>query len=173
MNRLSFRVYGDPKPGGSKRGFIITRKATGKQGVAMVDMSKNKGWKAAVKAAALESLGGRRALLEGPLRLSVTFFLRRPKKHFGTGRNASALKPDAPPAWHTQPADATKLLRSTEDALTGIAWVDDSQIADQHVRKLWSGGTHGQPGAVITVECIDDSPAEAGVYQALYGGAPM
>ena len=70
----------------------------------------------------------------------------RPKGHYRTGKNALILRKNAPEHPTTKP-DATKLLRSTEDALTGILWKDDAQIWCQNVTK-----TYGEcPGAQIQV----------------------
>jgi Holliday junction resolvase RusA-like endonuclease len=54
----------------------------------------------------------------------------------------------------TNPPDATKLLRSTEDALTGIVWKDDKLIVDQLVSKNYQRpGIY--PGAKITVSVFE------------------
>jgi Holliday junction resolvase RusA-like endonuclease len=76
-------------------------------------------------------------LLEGPLGLAVVFNITRPKGHFGTGRNAGALK-DSAPYWPTVKPDATKLLRGLEDALTGVVWRDDAQVVEQAVTKRYA-----------------------------------
>lgn len=132
---VEFFVQGFPKPGGSKRAFC--NKKTGKTWVK--DMSDNADWKAAVRQEALRHCS---RLLEGPLYVRVTFFLMRPKGHHGK----RGLKPSAPD-YPTGKPDATKLWRSTEDALTGIAWKDDSQIVSQHIFKRY--GT--TPGAMIEI----------------------
>ena len=49
--------------------------------------------------------------------------------------------------------DLDKLLRSVLDALTGIVWVDDSQVVIISARKDF-----GQPGATITFSEMDDLP---------------
>ena len=48
---------------------------------------------------------------------------------------------------------ATKLIRAVEDALTGIVWRDDAQVAVQKVAKVY--GDEPQ-GAVITIEEIEE-----------------
>lgn len=138
---LDFWVPGIPAPGGSKRGFPHAK--TGK--VVMVDMGgeRTKNWRESVKVAAMQS----GQYLEGPLALRVVFNMPRPKCHYRTGRYAGELKPNAP-THHTKSPDATKLLRSTEDALTGVVWGDDAQIVEQEVSKQWATG---QPGARITI----------------------
>jgi Holliday junction resolvase RusA-like endonuclease len=73
---------------------------------------------------------------DGPLGLAATFTLRRPKGHFGTGRNARKLKPSAA-CWPVVKPDATKLLRAIEDALTGVVWTDDAQVVEQLATKRY------------------------------------
>lgn len=141
MNDITIRVVGNPRPGGSKRAF--TPKGWTRP-VITEDCAKSKEWRTDVKRAASEAMNGR-MMLEGALSLCVVFLLPRPKGHFGKrGLRASA------PSYPVTKPDATKLLRSTEDALTGIVWRDDAQIIHQIVRKEYAGP--GQTiGAIITV----------------------
>lgn len=153
MSAITIRVFDTPKPGGSKRAFI----PKGWTRPVLVDAcKKNKVWRDSVKAAALSVLGERFEPLAGPLGLEITFVMPRPKGHYGSGKNAAALKTTAP-RFHTSKPDATKLTRSTEDALTGVVWRDDSQIAEQAVSKVY--GT--QPGAIITIRPLYNSTQEA------------
>lgn len=140
-----FRVYGDPKPGGSKRAFV--NRKTGR--AVIVDAcKKNKQWRDSVATAAVEAYQGEP--LTGPIKLAIIFYRARPKSHYGTGRNAGVCKATAPEFPTTRP-DATKLLRSTEDALTGILWRDDSQIVQQRVWKQYSP----RPGALIALQVLE------------------
>jgi len=138
----TFFVAGVPKPGGSKRGFFIQKI---KRVIIVDDCKKSRAWKDTVAAFAADSWGNR-PLLEGVLSVDVEFTMPRPKGHFRTGRHAGELRADAP-AFHTSKPDTTKLWRSTEDALTGIVWHDDSCIADQCIRKVYGD----KPGAKISV----------------------
>lgn len=137
---ISFFVPGLPRPGGSKRVFISPK--TGKPIV--TDMSKNKDWKASVAQAASERTGP----MNGPLELYISFIMPRPKSHF---KKSGALKDNAP-QWHTVKPDATKLTRSTEDALKGIAWHDDSQVCRQTVTKIYGE----KIGAQIAVTALEE-----------------
>jgi Holliday junction resolvase RusA-like endonuclease len=150
--RVQFFVRGRPQPAGSKKAFPIRRKAgggwvaTGK--VAVVDDNpKAKGWQAEVAyagALAMEAIAV--DVWDGPLGLAVTFTLRRPKGHFGTGRNARTVKSSAA-LWPVVKPDATKLLRAIEDALTGVVWTDDAQVVEQLATKRY-----GEPeGAHVEV----------------------
>jgi len=146
---VTFFVPGVPRPGGSKRVFL--NKKTGK---AMVTDSckKNKDWRSAVANQAM--IAYREAPRMDVLRVTFVFFMPRPKGHYGTGRNFNVLKASAPNL-HTSQPDVTKLIRSTEDALTGILWRDDSQIAMQEARKVYTGG---MPGVRVTLEAIEEKP---------------
>jgi Holliday junction resolvase RusA-like endonuclease len=42
------------------------------------------------------------------------------------------------------------MLRAVEDAMTGIAWIDDAQIVRQVVTKRYAEGAD-KPGALVTV----------------------
>jgi crossover junction endodeoxyribonuclease RusA len=137
---LSFFVPGIPVPGGSKRAFV--NKYTGRASVTDAAGERNTNWRACVAHEAHMKMDGA-ALMEGPLRLEVVFCMPRPKKHFRTGRNANLLRSDAP-EWHTSTPDTTKLLRAVEDALTGIVWKDDRQVAYQFVLKKYDSHTGAQ-----------------------------
>jgi Holliday junction resolvase RusA-like endonuclease len=80
---------------------------------------------------------------DGPVGLAVVFHLRRPKGHFGTGRNADRVKASSP-AWPCVKPDCTKLLRGVEDAMTGIVWRDDAQVVEQMVSKVYGAPERAQ-----------------------------
>jgi Holliday junction resolvase RusA-like endonuclease len=126
---VSIWVPGIPKPGGSKRFVGMSKKG---HAILVDACKKNADWKSVTANTAATIMMGR-ALLCGPLSVSVVFYMPRPKDHF---RSSGALKPKAP-NWHTKKPDATKLWRSTEDALSGVVWRDDALIVVQHVRKMY------------------------------------
>ena len=145
--KIKFRVIGIPKPGGSKTGFY--NKKTGR--VMIVDACKKvKQWRDSVISASSEAY--QKAPLTNPIRLNVTFYMPRPKNHYGTGKKLGVLKPNAP-KYHTCKPDHIKLLRSTEDSLTKILWRDDSQIVECNTIKLYADTL---PGADICVEELLD-----------------
>lgn len=167
---VAFFVPGVPQPGGSKKGFVLK---TGR--VAIVEDAKhNAPWRAVV------ALAGREVFqtgpLTGPLAVSFSFAMPRPGSHYGTGRNADKLKPAAP-AGHTSKPDVTKLIRSTEDALKGIAWVDDCQIVSQSAGKMYTNDR--RPGCwiairpfneaassiVLSVSINDSTPAQPALFE--------
>lgn len=144
MTRIAFSVIGKPEPRGSKNAF---RTKGGKMVVS--DNNPNSGpWMGVVAAAASAEMDGAE-LLDGPLGLVVTFTVRRPQGHFGSGRNVDKLKPSAPTFPAVRP-DATKLLRGVEDALSGVVWRDDAQVVDQTVTKRY-GAPEGAQVLVFTL----------------------
>jgi len=163
---IQFFVPGVPQPGGSKKGFVVRTKAGGLRANIVEDAKRNAPWRAVVALAARDLfLTGP---LTGPLVVTFSFAMPRPGSHYGTGRNADKLKETAPTG-HTCKPDITKLVRSTEDALKGIAWVDDRQIVDQAAGKMYTNDR--RPGCWISIrpfeefrvwssEIIDIPPAE-------------
>jgi Holliday junction resolvase RusA-like endonuclease len=75
--------------------------------------------------------------LEGPLVLSVFFFLPRPKSGWVStqSRRNRALP-------HAKRPDIDNLVKSLKDACTGVLWKDDSQVFSMKVEKLYT--PHGE-----------------------------
>lgn len=141
---VAFTVHGVPAAAGSKRGFVNPR--TGR--VIITDASaKARPWKAlvsdeAAQAMTLEDEDGTTGYLpplEGPVLVELTFWMPRPKSHFGSGKNAGVLKRTAP-RFHTSAPDALKLARGVEDAMQGLVYRNDSQIAIEILQK-----SYGEP----------------------------
>ena len=140
MTARRFSVLGLPAPQGS-------HKHVG--GGRMVESSKRvKPWRRQVAAAYVDHSFG--DMLDGPVSIIVDFYLPRPKAHYGTGRNAGTLK-DSAPAEHLTMPDLDKLQRAVGDALTRLAWRDDSQIVAWHAYKHYAT-TMTPVGATITIQ---------------------
>jgi len=139
---ISFTVFGDPVPQGSK---VMVGKA--RKLLVEGNRAKLNPWRQDVAAAA------QAAMESGPWREAVsvqmTFFLKRPKGHFGTGRNEGTLRSAAPRRPGTKP-DIDKLSRSILDALTGIVFADDSQVVSLDAMKMYADNGH-TPGVVVNV----------------------
>lgn len=133
---VSFRVAGmSPAPQGSKR-------HVGK-GVMIESCASVKPWRILV---AQSAVAARVPMLRGPVRLSVVFLFNRPAGHY---RKDGTLKPSAP-TYHAVRPDGSKLQRSTEDALSKLAYEDDARIVGGTWEKRYTVGNE-QPGALITV----------------------
>jgi Holliday junction resolvase RusA-like endonuclease len=159
MAEVSFTVLGTPAPQGSKRAFV------GKSGRAHVIESGHdrvKSWRQAVvdavTAAQEKDVTTCRFYSGLPLEVAMVFYFKRPKGHFGTGRNSAVLR-DAAPRYPAGKPDLSKLARATEDALTDAGlWADDAQVvryaalAKYYVTVGYPvDTTFTRPGAVITV----------------------
>lgn len=136
---------GMPSTKGSARAFVV-----GKRAIITNDAGqKAKAWASIVSGAAMDAMRGRE-LFDGPVRVEVTFYLPRPKAHFGR----HGLKPDAPTFVAKKP-DGDKLARCGLDALTFVVFKDDAQIAELVVRKLY-----GTPGARFVVSALVEPAVE-------------
>lgn len=138
-------IHGTPAPQGSKTAFALKKDGQYTGRTSMKESSKAvKPWRAeVVKAAAGHTI------ITGPVAVTITFYLKRPKGHYGTGRNAGTLKPAAPALPGVKP-DVDKLVRSTLDGLTTAGvYVDDSRVTDLLVAKRYADGR--TPGADVQV----------------------
>lgn len=109
-------AYGSPAPQGSKKFVGLTK--TGR-GILAESSAKVKPWRQDVKAAA-EKARGDASPMDGPLRAHIVFTLPKPKSAPKRRRTFPDRKPDL-----------SKLLRSTEDALTDAGVIsDDARIVE-------------------------------------------
>jgi len=142
LSTIAIWVSGIPQPGGSKRAFVINGKAKITEA-----NTKSKPWRHAVGWEASQVIKDPET---GPLQVTFQFYLPRPKSHYKSGKHADELKPHAANLWPIGKPDTTKLVRSTEDSLKGIAWHDDSQIVMQYASKAY-GDT---PGVKIIIRRV-------------------
>jgi len=142
---IRFFAPGVAAPGGSKKSWAHPK--TGRI-VTVDDAKRNAPWRSVVALAGRQAYRGQPVTF--PLGVRVVFWMPRPKSHFDAkGR----IKPSAASHHSTRP-DASKLWRAAEDALTGILWHDDGQIAVQHIEKRYAVGLD-TPGMDIEVYGID------------------
>ena len=137
--RYEFVIYGSPAPQGSKRHLG--------NGVMVESCKRVKPWRESVKWTALQARGTN-APLDGPLRCTMVFTLPKPRS-----------APKRRRTWPDKKPDLSKLVRSTEDALTesGII-LDDARIVDfGATRKVFPNedpDALDAPGAKIILEAI-------------------
>lgn len=129
--RVKLFVPGSPAPQGSKRHVG--------RGI-LIESSKAVGpWRERIALAAHSHGDGPKA---GPVGVSLEFVMPRPK---------SAPKRSTPPA--VKRPDLDKLTRAILDALTGIAWNDDSQVVTIHATKRLAE-LDETPGVTIDIQEI-------------------
>lgn len=89
---------------------------------------------------------------EGPLRLTLIYVVKRPKAHFGTGKNANKIKPSAP-IHCTNNKDLDNYIKFTLDCLNGVAFKDDRQVVEIKAKKVYCGPGE-EPETNIVVEAL-------------------
>jgi Holliday junction resolvase RusA-like endonuclease len=136
---IRIELLGTPAPQGSKK-FVGM---AGGRGVMVESSKKVRPWRQDVKAAAELVMAGRPPL-DGPLVAVMTFTLPKPTS-----------APKRIRTWPCRKPDASKLARSTEDALTDAGvWTDDARVVDLLVLKRFPNEGHNalrSPGVVIEI----------------------
>jgi Holliday junction resolvase RusA-like endonuclease len=176
---LRIVVLGQPAPQGSHRSFAVRRKDadgqwqyTGKTVHAESSEARVDRWRSDVMAAAAERIAcrcddncGALALgypLNEPVVARMVFTFARPKSHYRTGANAHLLR-DAAPRRPQGTPDLSKLLRSTEDALTAAGVLRDDCLIVDYTRaaKVWAKEDDealALPGAFIEIYPLGPAP---------------
>lgn len=127
MTTLTFRVFGLAMAKGNHRAVTtggITKIREANPSV--------KDWELLIAATASVELNKRpfaeRELLRRGVRLSVAFYLPRPKKYQRPGIQVA----------HLVAPDIDKLQRAVQDALSGVVYLDDSQIVESLATKRYA-----------------------------------
>jgi Holliday junction resolvase RusA-like endonuclease len=129
-----FMVIGTPVP----QGDLTCRGGKGKHKLYHSNDKTLKPWRDLITAAALRWID--QTAPEGqPLEVMLTWSLKRPNDHYGTGRNADRLK-DSAPIYPTTRPDVDKLTRAVLDAVKQSGRIHDDALAtDAYVRKRYAG----------------------------------
>lgn len=160
----AFRVYGEPQPKGSMK-CIGARGSSNHQ---LIEDNKDSGsWRDHIRTmAARPSVVGEGAAEHQAVMLEITSTLPRPKTHYGTGRNAHAIKASAP-SWPTKhgTGDVDKLARLVLDALEDAhVLTNDAQVVEVRTYKCYPGSAPAlargydvldRPGVVVRVRPVD------------------
>jgi len=96
-------------------------------------------------------------LLNAPIRVTCHFYMKRPRCHYGTGKNSDKLKNNAPYR-HTSRPDIDNLQKTIYDCCNQIVWGDDAFVCESFSRKEYSES----PRTEITVEVLEDGQKESG-----------
>jgi len=153
---VSFTVFGSPvaQPKHQSRAFIgkdgkpkshsflaKTRKtATGREPAPIVQ------WRSDVKTAFIQAAGENWRLIEGPVRVDITWYFPRPKR-------LMRVKDPEGPVSHVAKPDRDNADKAILDSLNGVAWVDDSQVCGGELWKFYHE-KNGRPRALIRIEEI-------------------
>ena len=146
MDQFVVRVYGQPAPQGSKR--YVGQSKAGK-GIIVNASSKLTPWRNDVCVQAIAELDrlDRPAPFSCAVSVHMAFAFNRPKSIKRSKRPYMSIAPDL-----------SKLVRSTEDALTDAGvWLDDSLVVALTATKDYVGEGQAQldrPGCVIWVHPV-------------------
>lgn len=174
---IDFFIFGTPAPGGSKSfipvwraGQLIIERRGPKQLPFpvgnMVDAGGDrlKEWRDQVRRQATAAF--RYCPLEGPLRVCFAFVVQRPQNHHRKDDRTQPLKDWALDHWPASDPDTTKLIRGTEDELSGILWRDDSQIVQQFAQKRYAGPGERTGCRIVVTKPIPDHIPDPGLLEA-------
>lgn len=142
MSTISFFCPGLPRPKGSTRAFVV-------KGRAVTVPVKNKETKSWEHAIATGAMAAGATMLEGcPVFMSLIFRLPRPQGHFGK----KGLKASAPGYPIGRVGDIDKLARAVLDALSLIAYRDDSQVVRLDLCKRYVSQMFPHVGVQCTIQ---------------------
>lgn len=145
MPRFEFFAYGIPKPQPRHRAFA--RKVGDRHITGTYDPKTAEEWKSIVVDEARKVRP--EAPLDGPLIVTVDFYLKRPK------RLMRRADPDGRVLAPCRP-DRDNLEKALVDALAQDGWMrDDSQVVGGAVWK-WYHAKTGRPGARVVIETFDE-----------------
>lgn len=94
---------------------------------------KTRDFERIVRGCAIDAMAGRPPW-SVPICLDVAFYMPIPQSM----RSADRLIAEQELLPHVKRPDRTSLLRAAEDPLSGVVWLDDNQVCDGVVRKLYS-----------------------------------
>lgn len=123
---IRFKVYGTPVPQGSLRAFNVGGKARVSQGGSAEGRRKLGDWRQAIGEEARRALPDDAPLLEGPVYVTVSFLMPKPKSAPKYLRHV------------TKKPDLDRLLRALLDAITGVLIVDDAQVVSVSAAKSYA-----------------------------------
>ena len=131
---LSLHVPGDPVPQGSLRSF--------ERGGRVITKPNNAGrlerWRGDIRQAVGQKMRANgQGLVTEPVKMTLRFGFTRPISHL-TSKGALRKGARALPV-----PDIDKLSRAVLDALTGVAFVDDGQVAELWALKEYDPGVGG------------------------------
>lgn len=158
MNQIHFTAYVTPQPQGSMKGFVLPGKWGAKpRAILTSDNKKLKPFRGEVTREAMSALSKAGiaepfAAKHVPVSMVMDFYFQKPPS-VPKKRKGMVVKPDL-----------SKLVRSTEDAMTGILYVDDAQIVELSVRKHY-----GTPERVeVSAAIVDPEVVATACQDALF-----
>lgn len=146
-----FEIPGPPVPWAPKRTNIKT-------GNRFIPSRQEEATGRVIRAAKeILDAGGQPFRVGERLAIGVVFKIKRPKGHFGTGRNAAQLKPQFVGARPTGKPDLSNLLKLIEDGCVMAGLIpDDDQIVEflQPLGKYYTDTPEEQPSSSVRIRSL-------------------
>lgn len=136
MMQAEFTVPGKPQGKARARATVVNGRAR------MYTPETTVAFEAAVRAAGAPHFTGP---ISGPVRMRIVAFFEMPKSW------SKRKRAEMHGAFHTQKPDSDNVTKAVKDGLTGLAYHDDCQVADERTVKRWShyGETFVQIGEAV------------------------
>lgn len=167
LSTLTLFVPGRPQTAGSKSAFVnpVTGKAVVTESGSGVSKARKRTWRGDLRDAG-EHARREHWGLDGPtdLALDVWFvFVRsRESSQLRVGRHSGAVKDWAVGRRPVKRPDVLKLARAAEDALTGVLWLDDAQIVEERLSKVYGDDVGLDPRAEGLLMVVREARAYGG-----------
>lgn len=140
MESVTFHVSGIPK----QKGSVVKMNGVYRPAGTAHSRHMMQEWFDLIQYESRRAMGERQPS-KGAIRFMCEFQLPYPS---GIRKNQFGWLP------HIKRPDVDKLFRLMGDALTGIVWVDDSQVAFSTVNKVYAW--NDRPGAFVVIDFLDD-----------------
>jgi Holliday junction resolvase RusA-like endonuclease len=75
-------------------------------------------------------------IIAGPVKVTVSAHFKRPRSHWGTGRNEGKLKSSAP-EWCMSAKDIDNIQKIVLDVMNDLVYKDDRQVVELRGYKHW------------------------------------
>jgi len=127
MDMVKITISGDPVSKARPRATVVNGRAS------MYTPKKSKNFEFLIRQRAEKVF---LSPLEGPVCVKVLFYLSRPKRLVWKTKPMPACPCDKRP-------DIDNIFKSVADGLNGVAFLDDGQIAEVHLKKMYHAGGSG------------------------------
>ena len=136
---IEFCIYGNPVAQARGRAKPF-KKADGQLGAIVYDPQNAKEWKQLVRAQAVLHRRTAVGLIQGPIFLTLNFYLLRPKSLPKKVKH------------HIKRPDLDNLVKAVKDGLKGIIYREDSQVWSELAAKHYCNGTEPPRVEVVLEE---------------------
>lgn len=144
---ITIWIPGNPATQGSTRAFVVGGRAR-----VVHDNPKTRPWRNVIAGEVRRALAGRYAPT-GPVLMTCNFMIPRPPSHWrkdGEPRKSAREFPRL---------DVDKLGRALLDALTGVAYLDDSQVTQLLISKAYQATRSRASGVTVILTAVWETAA--------------